>query len=388
MSQPHDHRPADRDSGMGEPARIVWAGEADTGFSPDWYMSPGDALQVEIDARGLTQAELANRTNMSAKHINQVIKGGASLSADMALRLERALGIPSHVWNALEANFQDQRTRASAHEALARHEGWLRRFPLRELASRGIFADNDDDRTRIEKLLAFFQVSDPDAYDKVWSQPVAAGFRRSQHVSVDPYATAVWLKLGERSAQACECEPYDPDAFSRLLPTLPKLTLEPFQQAFAELRRQCAAVGVAVEFVTEVKGCRACGAARWLNPEKAMILLSGRYRYYDVLWFAFFHEAAHLLLHPRRKLVVDLDGDGDDSDGQESAANELAASTLVPANYAGRLTGQTTAGQARLIAQEIGVHPGVIAGRLGHLYGTWSRYARLRHKFEESYQPI
>jgi HTH-type transcriptional regulator / antitoxin HigA len=387
MSQPQDHRPPDRDAGTGESARIIWADDASTGFSPDWPLLPGDALQAELDARGLTQAELANRTNMSAKHINQVVKGGASLSADMALRLERALGIPSYVWNALEANYQDQRTRARAREGLARHEGWLRRFPLRELINRGIFTENDDDLTRIEKLLAFFQVADPDAYDKVWSQPVAAGFRRSQHVSVDPYATAVWLKLGEWLAETCECGPYDPDAFARLLPALPRLTLEPFQQAFTELRRQCASVGVAVEFVPEVKGCRACGAARWLSPEKAMILLSGRYRYHDVLWFAFFHEAAHLLLHPKRKLVVDLDGEGDDSDGQESAANELAASILVPAKYAGRLTDRTTADQARLLAHEIGVHSGVVAGRLGHLYGTWSRYARLRHKFDKSYQP-
>jgi HTH-type transcriptional regulator/antitoxin HigA len=351
-------------------------------------MTPGEVLQAELDARGLTQAELAGRTSVSAKHVNQVIKGNASLSADMALRLERALGIPSHVWNALEANHQDQLTRAKARESLARHADWLRRFPLRDLIERGIFSDTDDALTRTEKLLAFFQVADPDAYDKVWAGPVAAGFRRSQHVSVDPYATAVWLKIGERSAETMECAPYNAGEFARLLSMLPALTLKSDQQAFADLQRECAAVGVAVEFEPELKGCRACGAARWINPGKAMILLSGRYRYHDVLWFAFFHEAAHLLLHSKRKMIVDLDNGGDDTDGQESAANELAASILVPARYAERLTKRTTIDQARQIAQEIGIHPGVIAGRLGHLYDTWPRYARLRRRFDKSYQPI
>jgi HTH-type transcriptional regulator / antitoxin HigA len=358
------------------------------GFWPDWSMTPGEVLQQELDARDLTQAELASRTNLSAKHVNQVIKGNATLSADMALRLERALGIPSRIWNALEANYQDQRTRVRAREGLARYKGWLDRFPRAELISRGIFRSGDDDLTRIEKLLAFFGVADPDAYDRVWAEPVTTGFRRSQHISIDPYATAVWLRLGQQSAEARECAPYDPDAFARLLPNLPGLTLQPFEQALAELRRRCAAVGVAVEFEPDVKGARACGAARWLRPSKAMILLSGRYRYYDILWFAFFHEAAHILLHPKRKIVVDLENGGDNADGQESAANDLAASILVPPQYAIRLTAHTTADQARQLAQEIGVHPGIVAGRLGHLYDKWSRYSKIRARLDLSSLPV
>lgn len=352
------------------------------GFSPDYSVTPGEVLQVELDARGLTQAELAIRTNLSAKHVNQVIKGNATLSPEMALRLERALGIPSQVWNALEANYQDRQTRAKAREQLVRYEAWLRRFPLRELLARGVIGKDDDALTRVEKLLTFFEVADPEAYDRVWGEPVAAGFRRAQHADIDPYATAVWLKLGERLAEAAKCGPYDSHAFADLLPRLPALTLKQDNQALIELQRECAAVGVAVEFVPEVKGCRACGAARWLSPGKAMILISGRYRYHDSFWFAFFHEAAHLLLHPKRKMVVDLEDSGDDADGQESAANDYAASILVPGPYAERLAEHTTADEAVQIASDLGIHPGIIAGRLGHLYNHWPRYAKIRRRLD------
>lgn len=371
-------------------ARLRGAAEGETGrpiehlmpvFSPDYPAPPGEILQLELDARGLTQAELASRMNLSAKHVNQVIRGSAALSPDMALRLERTLGIPSYIWNSLEANYQDRLVRARTRENLMRYEGWLRRFPLRELIAREVIAKGDDDLTRIEKLLSFFEVADPDAYDRVWAEPMTAGFRRAQHVDVDPYATAVWLKLGERLAKVTACGPYDSQAFALLLPALPKLTLKDDQQALTDLQRECAAVGVAVQFVAEVKGCRASGAARWINPTKAMILLSGRYRHHDSFWFAFFHEAAHLLLHPKRKMVVDLKG-GDDADGQESAANDYAASILVPSPFADRLTERTTPDEAMRIAQEIGVHPGIIAGRLGYLYSNWSRYAQIRRSLE------
>ena len=368
-------------AGGGTTGPGVSSGSA-TGFSPDYSVTPGEVLQTELDARGLTQAELAIRTNLSAKHVNQVIKGNATLSPEMALRLERALGIPSQVWNALEANYQDRQTRAKARGQLVRYEAWLRRFPLRELLARGVIGKDDDALAQVEKLLAFFEVADPEAYDRVWAEPVAAGFRRAQHADIDPYATAVWLKLGERWAEAAKCSPYDARAFADLLPRLPALTLKQDDQALTELRHECAAVGVAVEFVPGVKGCRASGAARWLSPGKAMILLSGRYRYHDSFWFAFFHEAAHLLLHPKRKTVVDLEDSGDDADGQESAANDYAASILVPAPHAERLAEDTTAAEAVRIAKEIGIHPGIIAGRLGHLYDHWPRYARIRRKLD------
>jgi HTH-type transcriptional regulator/antitoxin HigA len=363
----------------------VSSAAAPPGFTPDWTMTPGEVLKAELDARGLTQVELAARTNLSTKHINQVIKGVASLSADTALRLERVLGISSSFWNTLEANYQDLRTRQKARANFSHLTAWLRLFPLAELFSRGVIDRADDDTTRIEKLLAFFRVADADAYDKVWTEPVAAGFRRAQHAKVDPYATAVWLRLGEQAAEAQECAPYDAYEFEQLLPNLVPLTQMDDHEAFARLQKQCAAVGVAVEFVPEVKGSRATGMAKWVKPDKAMILLSGRYRFHDSFWFSFFHEAAHLLLHPKRRTVVHLDIDGDDSDGQETAADEYAASIIIPRTYQELLSSKITAAEARQAAQRIGVHPGIVAGRLAHLHQEWRRYAKLRRKLDDAF---
>jgi HTH-type transcriptional regulator/antitoxin HigA len=396
MSPADDHAPADgavpapRQNAAQrrvepEPPMLSTAGSAavTAGFSPDWEIPPGEILQAELDARNLTQAELAMRTGLTPKHINQVIRGVANLSSDTALRLERALGIPSHIWNALEANFQDHRARQKARETLADHRSWLPRFPISYLITRGVFAKNDDELTRIEKLLAFFQVADPDAYDRVWTEPVAAGFRRSQHTEADPYATAVWLRFGAHSAEDRECKPYDSVGFAQLLPKLTRLTMLPDREAFAELQQQCARVGVAVEFEAEVRGSRANGAARWLNPTRAMIILSGRYRYHDIFWFSFFHEAAHLILHPKRRTVVHVENGGDDADGQESAANAYATAILVPPLHSEKLIPSTTADEARKIAQDIGVDPGIVAGQLAHRYGTWNRYAKLRRKLQD-----
>jgi HTH-type transcriptional regulator/antitoxin HigA len=187
---------------------------------------------------------------------------------------------------------------------------------------------------------------------------------------------------GGRGFRHPHCQPYNAAAFAQLLPTLRRLTLMPDREAFAALREECAAVGVAVELERELPGTRVCGAARWITTTKALILLSGRYRFHDIFWFAFFHEAAHLILHPKRRIVVDLEL-SDDTDGQETAANDYASAMLIPDEYAEQLHDGVTARRAEEIAHEVGVAPGIVAGRLSHLQNNWTRYSRLRRKLQD-----
>jgi len=44
-----------------------------TDFKPDWAKAPGAVILAELKARGLTQAEFALRTSLSAKHINRTL---------------------------------------------------------------------------------------------------------------------------------------------------------------------------------------------------------------------------------------------------------------------------------------------------------------------------
>lgn len=51
----------------------------------------GKALQDGLDAAGVSQAFLASRAGISTKHINQLVKGNARLSVDVAVRIEAAV---------------------------------------------------------------------------------------------------------------------------------------------------------------------------------------------------------------------------------------------------------------------------------------------------------
>ena len=72
----------------------------------DIAIPPGELLGEELAARGMTQGELARRMGRSRQTISGVVAGRRAITAETALRLERALGIAAHLWVGLEGRYR------------------------------------------------------------------------------------------------------------------------------------------------------------------------------------------------------------------------------------------------------------------------------------------
>ena len=132
-------------------------------------------------------------------------------------------------------------------------------------------------------------------------------------------------------------------------------------------------------FVREIKGTRASGAARWLTPTKGLVQLSLRHKTDDHLWFSFFHEAAHLLLHSKKATFVS--GSGDQDEELEQQANHFSASLLIPKQFEAELLALHSLPEIEAFSQRVGIAPGIVVGQLqneGHL--DWSRGNRLKRR--------
>jgi len=78
-------------------------------YFPDYLVPPGEILEEYLEAYSITQPELAGRTGLTNKTINEIIKGKSPITSETALKLERSLGRPAHFWNKLERQFQEDR---------------------------------------------------------------------------------------------------------------------------------------------------------------------------------------------------------------------------------------------------------------------------------------
>jgi len=295
-------------------------------YVPDYAVPPGETFFETLETVGMSQAELADRTGRPKKTINEIIKGKAAITPETALQLEHVLGIPASFWNNLERNYQETLARINEQKRLQKQIKWLDQLPINAMIKNGWVKGFKGKIQQLREVLNFFGVASPEQWSRRWLD-AQVSFRKSAVFMSDPYAVAPWLRIGELIAQKTECRPYAAAKFRNALSEIRKLTTQPPEIFQPEIIRLCAECGVAVVFVPELPKIRACGATWWLNPGKAVIQLSLRYKSDDQLWFSFFHEAGHIILHGKKDVFIEGDNQGSD---KEDEADRFASDILIP----------------------------------------------------------
>lgn len=336
-------------------------------FEPDWISPPGDTIEDLLDERGWSKTEFAQRTGFTPKHVNELVKGRATISADAAERLSRVLGSTPDFWLVRDAQYQAELERRRTVESARKDAGWLEELPLAWMRKNQWVESFRDKGAQVVECLRFFGVASVEAWRSKYEAPLAA-FRASKKFEKKVGAVAAWLRQGERLATDMRCQSFKEAEFKSALRELRAMTNETKPNVFVpELLSICAGCGVAVVFVPAPTGCPAAGATRWLAPDRAMLLLSLRYRSNDHLWFTLFHEAGHLLLHGKKMMFIEgVDGLHGD---QEDEADRFARDWLIPPAAARRLAAMASSprvskAQVRAFANEVGVAPGIVVGRM------------------------
>src|SRR5262249_31279344 len=171
---------------------------------------------------------------------------------------------------------------------------------------------------------------------------------------------------------------FDENQLRSSLDEVRRLTRKRTGEALEEAKAICSRAGVAVVLVPELPRTRISGCARWLSDKHALVGLTIRYKKDDQLWFTFFHEIGHILLHRDQQSFV-IDNAAKDVGDKvidpkmakyEEEAHRFAADTLIPPAALSEflhLHGKTlTNDRIHDFAESVGVGPGIVVGRLQH----------------------
>jgi hypothetical protein len=251
---------------------------------------------------------------------------------------------------------------------------WSRLFPLKDM--KRLRFSLPKGRPDFEALLEFFGVSSPEGWLTNWSTAQVA-YRQTQLLDAKQEAVAAWVREAELIASQIPLADFDERLLRSSLGELRRLTREPIDEGLSEAQMICSRAGVAMVMVPELPRTRLSGCARWLDEKHALLGLTSRYRKDDQIWFTFFHEIGHILLHRGLQFVVDnaaenlSDGVVDsDMAKYEAEANRFAADTLIPpdalAGFVRRVGKTLTSDDIHDFADAIGVGPGIVVGRLQH----------------------
>jgi HTH-type transcriptional regulator/antitoxin HigA len=334
-------------------------------YNPDFVTPPGESLLETLEVMGMSQAEFAERTGRPKKTINEIIRGKAAITPETALQFEKVLGVPASFWINREQNYQEWLAREQERSSFEKYLSWIEQFPVKEMSDLGWIARHNDPLNQLSELLQFFGIASPNQWKAV-NNDLSLAFRRSTAYKAEPEIISAWLRKGEIEAQSIDCDPFDVDAFRKALDEIRLLTNESPEVFVPKTVELCAKAGVAVVFIHELRKLRTNGATRWLNPNKALIQLSLLYKTDDHLWFTFFHEAGHILLHGKRDIFLEENNQIND---KEDEANRFATDWLIPSseykNFHPRGSYFSKA-EISEFAEKLGIAPGIVVGRLQH----------------------
>lgn len=335
-------------------------------YSPDYAVHPGEILEERLNAQGMKKSEFAERCHISPKTVSQILGGKAPVSPENAIHFERVLGVPARLWTNLEANYRLFEARRADERRLRKEVEWAKKFPVNALVTLGYLPKPINDTERVEALLDFFGCGRVMAY-RVRYEKQTAAYRKSPSFKSSPEALAAWLRIGDIEAKGRETEPFDPKVFRKNLRLVRRDLVteapEVFERALVE---HCAKSGVALVFTPELPKTHACGATRWLRSDKALLMMTLRYKSDDHFWFTFFHEAGHILLHGKKDVYIEEDKMG--TNRKEKEANDFASNFLIDPDEYAEFVDQKKFSHAsvRAFARQQGLAPGVVVGRLQH----------------------
>jgi HTH-type transcriptional regulator/antitoxin HigA len=137
--------------------------------------------------------------------------------------------------------------------------------------------------------------------------------------------------------------------------------------------------GIVLIVEPQVPGLKIDGAA-FIVDGRPVIGMTVRTDTVDNFWFTLMHELAHVTLHFSTGLAVGFYDQTDQEasvDEQEEEANRFASNLLIPEERWRRSTARIAKSAAVIerFANELGIHPAIVFGRIRKERGEWSLFA-------------
>ena len=328
---------------------------------PPVQVDPIESILFRMDQMDLSRKDLIPYIGSISK-VSEVLSRKRPLSLPMIRRLNRGLGIPADIL------IEDVETDSSIVNQDPEID--YSSFPLKEMLERGCFGDFKGNVQRMkdyaEDLVTKFM------HDFLPKQMEPAFLRAPLHQrgdrQADEMALLAWRMCVVRKAREANLT-RDYKAGSVTPEWLRELAkLSAFEEGPKLAKEYLSRIGITLVIESHFKRTFLDGAAM-LDNGRPIVALTLRHDRIDNFWFALLHELAHVAKHLSDASPVFIDDlDRPNPEHIESEADEMAQEALIPKDRWETAKAKETllSEDAVAFADEIGVHPAIVAGRLRH----------------------
>ena len=317
----------------------------------------------------ISQAEFATRMGTTAKTLSQLINGQANISNDLAKKLSTMMGTSVEVWLNLQNTYDrklieiQQAKDFDAQAELAKEIDYKYFVDIIGLpVTRNI-------NEKVANLCKFFQVADL----RIMLQPdFLVNFRASKTYNKEKNIinSRAWIQTAMNISKNIETKPYNAEKLKEYLPELRGMTIKKPQEFLPRMREIFAECGVAFVLLPHLKNSGVNGAVKWVTEDRVVLAMNNRGLDADKFWFSLFHEIKHVLQQKIKTVFISSTAEEmtDINHHLEMEADKFATNYLIPPADYKRLAPSRYISDDEIaeFAKAIGIHPGIVAGRLQH----------------------
>lgn len=339
-------------------------------------ITPGEILQEELDARGWTQSDFAEITDRPLQAINEIISGKKAITPETAILFSEALGTSPEFWLNLESAYRLDLLYQEKHKAalVSRRAKLYSLAPVKDLIKRGWIKHAKSIEQLESEICSFLGIPNLDT-------PVTVGvnFRKSNTGIIDSPALLAWVKKAEQEAMKISCAAFELAKLKRAMKALNVLSSN--NDDVRHIPEKLREFGIRLVFVPHLPQTRVDGAAFWLDKKSPVVALSLRMDRVDNFWFTLMHELVHILETSKDNVhYVDSNIIEPESEA-EKGINQVAGDLLIPddrfRDFVNRSKPYFPRNAVISFAQELGIHPAIVVGRLQ--YENLIPYTNLRN---------
>ena len=328
---------------------------------PHVKADPIESILFRMDQMQLTRKELIPYIGSISK-VSEVLSRKRPLSLPMIRRLNQGLGIPADIL------IEDVETDSSLVDQEPEMD--FTRFPLKEMLERGCFGDFEGNVQRLKDyaedlVRKFMQDLLPKRMEPAF---LRAPLHQRGDRQADEMAILAWRMCVLRKArEVISTREYKHGTITpEWLRELAKLSA--FDEGPKLAKEHLARHGITLVIEKHFKRTFLDGAAM-LDNDRPIVALTLRHDRVDNFWFALLHELAHVAKHLKPETPVFIDDlDRTNLQTVEGEADAMAKEALIPnKSWSAAKVRQTLASEDVIAyADEIGVHPAIVAVRLRH----------------------
>ena len=301
---------------------------------PARAIHPGEVLREELLERGIKQKDFAQMIGVQPTHLNEFIKGKRNLNEELAIKLEKALGISYKNWMNLHNGYiydckAIEERKSDEQKAVDFENACSDMFNLKLLYKKL----NMSLMYCVERVA---QIKSMVSFDLLSAEElrlqVTGLYKHSEKVQIDERNMLTWLILNNISITEAPLLSTSYDKGNALKAASEIATMANARTLTIETIKGCLNK-YGIQYIEVAKLDKApIDAFSTIANEHPVITVTYRYNDMDKLAFDVLHELCHIDRHLTKDQTafISIDDGSYSTDPKEKEANEFARQTLIP----------------------------------------------------------